>query len=231
MAPTNCWGWFDPRRINGATDMTSAGCQDVVHLGRLALKPIDPGAPMIEYKPIEYHIRLSHEPARICDGQPAGDDHIATSDMEALREARAETTLCPVCQQNSNLHSFSLRPNQYRNGKRTLAHLYTIPVQYAFDDIRNCPHCRENPGDRTCRASAEARQRVRVLHREARRIARDVTGLSEAKGGCAATVYQFADGSVAYFALDAPPWREADEVVGRALDRALRVLERATGDS
>ena len=35
--------------------------------------------------------------------------------------------------------------------------------------------------------------------------------------GCIATVYQFADGSVAYFALDAPAWREADEIAGRAL--------------
>ena len=32
-----------------------------------------------------------------------------------------------------------------------------------------------------------------------------------------ATVYQFADGSVAYFALDAPAWREADEIAARAL--------------
>ena len=34
---------------------------------------------------------------------------------------------------------------------RTLAYLYTIPVQDAFDGIRNCPHCRKDPGDRTCR--------------------------------------------------------------------------------
>ena len=32
-------------------------------------------------------------------------------------------------------------------------------------------------------------------------------------------------GSVAYFALDAPAWREADEIAGRALARALRILE------
>ena len=63
-----------------------------------------------------------------------------------------------------------------------------------------------------------------VLHREAWRSARDVTRLSEATGSCAATVYQFADGSVAYFALDAPSWQEADEVTGRALERALRAL-------
>ena len=45
---------------------------------------------------------------------------------------------------------------------------------------------------------------MRVLHREARRIAKDVTDLDGVTGGCIATVYQFADGSVAYFALDAP---------------------------
>ena len=38
-------------------------------------------------------------------------------------------------------------------------------------------HCRENPGARTCRAWNEARKSVRVLHREARRIAKDVTDL------------------------------------------------------
>ena len=81
-------------------------------------------------------------------------------------------------------------------GRRTLAHLYTVPVQYAFDGIRNCPHCRENPGARTCRAWKEARKSVRVLHREARRIAKEVTDLDGVTGGCIATVYQFADGSV-----------------------------------
>ena len=40
--------------------------------------------------------------------------------------------------------------------------------------IRNCPHCRLDPGDRSCRAREEARKGVAVLHREARRIARDV---------------------------------------------------------
>ena len=65
---------------------------------------------------------------------------------------------------------------------------------------------------------------MRVLHREARRIARDVTDLDGVTGGCIATVYQFADGSVAYFELDAPAWREADEIAGRALARALRIL-------
>ena len=45
--------------------------------------------------------------------------------------------------------------------------------------IRNCPHCRLDPGDRSCRAREEARKGVAVLHREARRIARDVAEIPE----------------------------------------------------
>ena len=180
---------------------------------------------MIEPSPVRRHMTRRHDPVRLCDGQPAADDDILATDIDALRDARAEATLCPVCQQNSHIHDYSLRPNRYQDGKRTLAHLYTVPVQYAFDGIRNCPHCRENPGDRTCRAWNEARKSVRVLHREARRIARDVTDLDGVTGGCIATVYQFVDGSVAYFALDAPAWREADEIAGWPLARALRILE------
>ena len=172
---------------------------------------------MIEPSPVRHHMTRRHDPVRLCDGQPADDDDIPTTDIDALRDARAEATLCPVCQQNSHIHDYSLRRDRYQDGRRTLAHLYTVPVQYAFDGIRNCPHCRENPDARTCRAWKEARKSVRVLHREARRIAKDVTDLDGVTGGCIATVYQFADGSVAYFALDAPAWREADEIAGRAL--------------
>ena len=105
---------------------------------------------------------IEPSPVRLCDGQPAADDDIPTTDIDA----RAEATLCPVCQQNSHIHDYSLRPNRYQDGRRTLAHLYSVPVQYAFDGIRNCPHCRENPGARTYRAWKEARKSVRVLHRE-----------------------------------------------------------------
>ena len=45
--------------------------------------------------------------------------------------------------------------------------------------IRNCPHCRLHPGDRSCWAREEARKGVAVLHREARRIARDVAEIPE----------------------------------------------------
>ena len=170
---------------------------------------------MIEPSPVRHHMTRRHDPVRLCDEQPADDDDIPTTDIDALRDARAEATLCPVCQQNSHIHDYSLRRDRYQDGRRTVAHLYTVPVQYAFDGIRNCPHCRENPGARTCRAWNEARKSVRVLHREARRIAKDVTDLDGVTGGCIATVYQFADGSVAYFALDAPAWREADEIAAQ----------------
>ena len=48
-----------------------------------------------------------------------------------------------------------------------------------------------------------------VLHREARRIARDVAEIPEATAGCAAILQEFCDGSVGYLALEAPPWWEA----------------------
>ena len=40
-----------------------------------------------------------------------------------------------------------------------------------------------------------------------------------------ANIYQFACGSVAYFAPDAPDFQEAGELKGDALDKALRVLD------
>ena len=45
--------------------------------------------------------------------------------------------------------------------------------------IRNCPHCRLHPGDRSCRAREEARKGVAVLHREVSRIARDIAEIPE----------------------------------------------------
>ena len=205
--PGGCTGW----------GVTSGGCLSRGSPGRLKPQSARREGPLIEPSPVRHHMTRRHDPVRLCDGQPADDDDIPTTDIDALRDARAEATLCPVCQQNSHIHDYSLRWDRYQDGRRTLAHLYTVPVQYAFDGIRNCPHCRENPDARTCRAWNEARKSVRVLHREARRIAKDVTDLDGVTGGCIATVYQFADGSVAYFALDAPAWREADEIAGRAL--------------
>ena len=58
---------------------------------------------------------------------------------------------------------------------------------------------------------------MRVLHREARQIAKEVTEILEDTGGCPAAIYRFADSSVGYFALGAPPWQEAGEITGEAL--------------
>ena len=49
--------------------------------------------------------------------------------------------------------------------------------------------------------------------------------LPSATGDCTANIYQFACGSVAYFAPDAPDFQEAGELKGDALDKALRVLD------
>ena len=181
---------------------------------------------MMDLRPVRRHITGRREPVRVCDGQPAGGDDVPIGDREALWEARYEATLCPTCQQRSGIPPFALRPQLYSSKpRRTIAELYTVPVLCDFDDIRNCPHCRLHPGDRSCRAWEEARKGVAVLHREARRIARDVAEVPEATAGRAAILHEFCDGSVGYLALEAPPWREAGEVTGRALEEALRVLE------
>ena len=57
-----------------------------------------------------------------------------------------------------------------------------------------------------------------------RRYANGVDELRDATGGCAANIYQFARGSVAYFAPDAPDFQEAGELDGDDLAKAVRIL-------
>ena len=180
----------------------------------------------MNWSPIAHHITKSRETTRLCDRRPAGQADIPTDDVGALREARSQATLCPTCQLKSGYPPFHLQQSRYRDGHRTLAHLYTVPVLNDLDNIRNCPHCRQFPGDRTCRAWQEARMGVRTLRQEARRFAREVTELNAATGGCTATIYQFLDGSVGYFAPDAPMWREAGDLTGQNLAKALEILQR-----
>ena len=188
-----------------------------------------PNGAMVTFNPIQHHITRSSESNRLCDGQAAGEADISVTDLDALRESRSQATLCPVCQQNSYQPTTALRIPRYRNGNHTLAHLYAVPVQYDFDGIRNCPHCRENPQERNCDAWNNARKAVRVLRQEARRIAKDVDEMTDATGGKSATLYEFVDGSVAYFALGTQSWKEAEELQGWALETARRILdERAT---
>ena len=184
-----------------------------------------PNGAMVTFNPIQHHITRSSGSKRLCDGQAAGEADISVTDLDALRESRGQATLCPVCQQNSYQPTTALRIPRYRNGNPTLAHLYAVPVQYDFDGIRNCPHCRENPHERNCTAWEKARDGVRVLRQEARRIAKDVDEMTDATGGKPANLYEFVDGSVAYFALGTQSWQEADELQGWALETARRILD------
>ena len=108
--------------------------------------------------------------------------------------------------------------------RRTTAHLYAVPVLAAFDAIRNCSHCRRNTDD-DCKAWREARGAVAVLRQECRRYVKGVDELLAATGGRTATVYEYADGAVAYFAPDAPDFREAGELKDDDLAAAQRILD------
>ena len=99
-----------------------------------------------------------------------------------------------------------------------------MPVLAAFDTIRNCSHCRRNTDD-DCKAWREARDAAATLTQEARRLAKSVDELRDATSGCAANIYQFSCGSVAYFAPDALDFQEVGELKGDDLARALRVLD------
>ena len=92
----------------------------------------------------------------------------------------------------------------------------------AFDAIRNCSHCRRDTDD-NCKEWREAREAVAVLAQEARRLVRGVDELRDATGGRTANIYQFAGGSVAYFAPGAPDFQEAGEFTGDDLAKGLRV--------
>ena len=176
---------------------------------------------MIHFSPVEHHIE-DRAHARLCDGRPASDADISSSDWSALRDARMDVTLCPDCQDKVNPRD--VEPELYGMGRHTTAHLYAVPVLAAFDAIRNCSHCRRNTDD-NCKAWREARKSVAVLTREAKRYAKGVDELRDATGGCAATIYQFGCGSVAYFAPDAPDFQEAGELKGDDLAAAQRVLD------
>ena len=62
-----------------------------------------------------------------------------------------------------------------------------------------------------------------VLSQECRRYAKGVDELLAATGGRTA-IYEFAGGSVAYFAPDATDFQEAGELKGDDLAKAVRIL-------
>ena len=77
----------------------------------------------------------------------------------------------------------------------------------------------------TARLGEEARKSVAVLTQEARRLVKGVDELlRDATGGRTANIYEFAGGSVAYFAPDAPDFQEAGELKGDDLAEAVRIL-------
>ena len=176
---------------------------------------------MIHFSPVEHHIR-NRAHSRLCDGRPANDTDVSSEDWFALREARKDAILCPDCQDGVNPRD--VEPELYDMGRHTTAHLYAVPVLAAFDAIRNCSHCRRNSDD-NCKAWREARGAVATLTQEARRLAKGVDELRDTTGGCTANIYQFACGSVAYFAPEAPDFREAGELKDAELAVALSVLD------
>ena len=176
---------------------------------------------MIHFSPVEHHIE-DRAHTRLCDGRPASDTDVSSEDWFALRDARKDATLCPDCQDQVN--SRDVRTDLYGYDRMSTAHLYAVPVLAAFDAIRNCSHCRQNTDD-NCKAWQEARKAVAVLTQEARRLTKGVDELRDATGGRPATIYEFACGSVAYFAPDAPDFKEAGELTGDALAAALLVFD------
>ena len=63
--------------------------------------------------PVEHHIE-DRANTRLCDGRPASDADISSSDWSALRDARKDTTLCPDCQ--DRMHPARYRAGTIRHG-------------------------------------------------------------------------------------------------------------------
>ena len=176
---------------------------------------------MIHFVAVERHIS-ERAGTRLCDGEPASELDISSEDWMEIREARVAATLCPDCQ--DKLHPLDVQPELYGMGRHSTAHLYAVPVLAGFDAIRNCSHCRRET-DEDCNAWVKTRKAVAVLREQSRRLVRGVDELRDATGGCTATVYEFAGGSVAYFAPDAPDFAEAGELKDDDLVAAQRILD------
>ena len=174
----------------------------------------------IEFKPVEHHIHDRGQ-RRLCDGAAAGPADISSENIFKLRDARSTATLCSDCQ--DEVHPRDVRSDLYGMGRHSTAHLYAVPVLEGFDAVRNCSHCRRSTDD-DCTAWRKLREAVAVLRQECRRYVKGVDELLSATGGRTATVYEFADGSVAYFAPDADDFCEAGELKGDDLAAAQRVL-------
>ena len=176
---------------------------------------------MIHFKPVEHHIE-DRAHTRLCDSRPASDTDVSSEDWFALRDARKDATLCPDCQDKVNPRD--VRSDLYGYGRMSTAHLYSVPVLAGFDAVRNCSHCRKSIDD-DCKAWRKLRKAVAIFRQKCKQFVKGVDELRDATGGRTATIYQFACGSVAYFAPEAPDFQEAGEVKGNDLDKDLRVLD------
>ena len=176
---------------------------------------------MIHFKSVEQHIH-NRAQARLCNGAPASDADISPEDWLELREARRDATLCPDCQDEVSPRDVHLE--LYGYGRMSTARLYAVPVLEGFDAVRNCSHCRRETDD-DCAAWNKLQKSVAVLRQECRRCAKGVDELSGATGGRMATIYEFADGSVAHFTPDAPDFCEAGELKCDELAAAQRILD------
>ena len=74
-------------------------------------------------------------------------------------------------------------------------------------------------------AAGPQRKAVTVLQEQSVRLVRGIDELRHATGDCTASIYEFAGGSVAYFAPDAPDFDEAGELKGADLAAVLRILD------
>ena len=173
---------------------------------------------MIHFGAVRRHIS-GREGAPLCGGEPASGRDVSSEDWMELRAARAAAALCPDC--HDGVDPRDVQPELYGIGRMSTAHLYAVPVLAGFDAIRNlyivnAPQIGQSVG--------WARGVVAVLREQAIRLVQGVTELHHVTGGCAATIYEFADGSVAYFAPEAPDFAEAGELRDDELAAALRVL-------
>ena len=73
-------------------------------------------ADITTFTSVRHHITRSREKTRLWDDRAAGGADISTSNLEALRQARAETTLCPVYQ--SRRHRSGVFPEDTRRPGR-----------------------------------------------------------------------------------------------------------------
>ena len=174
---------------------------------------------MIHFSAVERHIS-ERDGTRLCDGEPASGRDVSSEDWMELCDA---ATLCPDYQ--DRVHQRDVKPELYGMGRMSPAHLYAVPVLEGFDAIRNCSHCRRRTDD-DCAAWRKARKAVAVLREQSAWLARGVTELRHATGDCTATIYEFAGGSVAYFAPEAPDFAEAEELKGEDLATAQRILDK-----